>query len=135
MPTIRPTFRMRRLLGVVAAPALLLAAACGDDGGGGGSAEAFCDKMDALDERFENVDPTSENFGEALVAVRELDPPAEIADDWAMMLDAFEQLSEIDFSDPEAMAAFEEEFDTDEYEQASERIDNFQNEECGDGEE
>lgn len=122
---------LRRALGVAAAPALLLtAAACsdGDDDGGGDDAASFCDSFKELDERYSGIDdPTDEDFDAAIDAVTELDPPAEIEDDWNTMIEAFRSFSEIDVSDPEELA----DLDFTEAEAASDRVDAFLSEECG----
>jgi hypothetical protein len=115
---------------MAAVPALLLGfAACGDDddsAGGGG----FCDQADSLNQTFDEVDdPTSAEFSEALDRIRAMDPPAEIADDWDQLVSALDAFEDIDLEnpDPEALAAF----DSEEMQQASDRIDEYMSEECG----
>lgn len=128
MHTSRPTLA-RRALGLAAVPALLVAlAACGDDDDSAGG--GFCDQAESLNETFnETDDPTSEQFGEALDRIRALDPPAEIADDWNQLVTALDGLEDIDLEnpDPEALAAL----DTEEMQQASDRVDEYMSEECG----
>lgn len=122
--------RLRRALGLVAAPALVLtAAACGDDDDASSTA-SFCDEYKSLEERFSDVDdPTSEDFGEALEAFKDLDPPEEIADEWDTMVNALEGFADIDLSDPEALENAD--IDTEAVDEASTRIDNFLKDECG----
>lgn len=131
MSTTRSTPRLRRLVGLVAVPALrLTAAACGDDDDDSAGGGSFCEGARALDDKYENNnldDPTSDEFGEALDAFTSLDPPEEIADDWATFVEGFRAFADVDLSDPEAIA----EMDTSEFEAASERIETYMTEECG----
>src|SRR5690606_37612932 len=124
-----PDLDARRLLAGLAVPALALAlAACGDDDESSASSEPFCDAARELEERFSNIDPsTPEEFEEAIAAINELDPPAEIADDWETMMNAFESLTDIDLTDPNA---FDESAFSD-AEAASERVGEYMEEECG----
>lgn len=128
MTISRPTLA-RRVLGMAAVPALLLGlAACGDDDDSAGG--GFCDQADSLNQTFDEVDdPTSAEFGEALDRIRAMDPPAEIADDWDQLVSALDAFQDIDLEnpDPEALAAF----DSEEMQQASDRIDEYMSEECG----
>jgi hypothetical protein len=129
MHTTRSTYLLRRMVGLAAVPALLLtAAACGDDDDSAGGGASFCDAANDMNDRFDTIDdPTSDEFGEALDAIRSLDPPAEIAEDWETMVGAFENLSDVDLEDPEALANL----DIGELEAASERVSTYMEEECG----
>lgn len=120
---------LRRALGLAAVPALLVtAAACGDSDGGGGDTASFCDRFQELDERYSGIDdPTDEDFTDAIDEIAELDPPAEIEDDWNTMIEAFRSFADIDVSDPEALA----DVDFTEAEAASDRVDSYLSEECG----
>ncbi|HEX6425426.1 MAG TPA: hypothetical protein VFZ79_18205 [Acidimicrobiales bacterium] len=120
---------LRRALAVAAVPALLLtAAACSDGDDDGDDAASFCDRFEEIDERYSGIeDPTDEDFDAAIDAVADLDPPAEIEEDWNTMIEAFRSFSEIDVSDPEALA----DVDFTEAEAASDRVDAFLAEECG----
>jgi len=128
MHTSRPTLA-RRVLGLAAVPALMVGfAACGDDDDSAGG--GFCDQAESLNETFDEIDdPTSEQFGDALDRIRAMDPPEEIADDWNQLVTALDGLEDIDLEnpDPEALAAL----DTDEMQQASDRVDEYMSEECG----
>jgi len=127
MHTSRPTLA-RRVLGLAAVPALMVGfAACGDDDSAGGG---FCDQAESLNETFDEIDdPTSEQFGDALDRIRAMDPPEEIADDWNQLVTALDGLEDIDLEnpDPDALAAL----DTEEMQQASDRVDEYMSEECG----
>ena len=129
MHTTRPTSTARRLLAGLAAPALALAlAACGDDESAG--SESFCDAAREIEDRFSDFEFTSdEEFEELMAAIDELEPPAEIADDWETVMGSFERFAEFDPSDPESFdeSAFEE------MEAAGERVDEYMREECGIG--
>ncbi len=133
MHTTRSTHLLRRMVGLAAVPALLLtAAACGDDddsaGGGGGDGAEFCEQARTLDERFADVsDPTGDEFGAAIQAFTELDPPAAIAEDWETMVASLQAFEDIDFSDPEAL----DESNFADAEAASDRVTTYMEEECG----
>ena len=128
MHATRSTPTARRLLAALAVPALALGlAACGDDDDSA-SAESFCDAAREIEERFSNMDPsTPAEFEEAIAAIDELDPPAEIADDWETMMEALESFADIDLTDPNA---FDESAFSD-AEAASERVGEYMEEECG----
>lgn len=127
MSEIRPAHLLRRTLGLAAVPTLLLtAAACGGDDGGGGS--SFCDAANEVDSTFDSVDdPTSEEYSAAIDRLKELDPPAEIADDWDLMVEMLDRITEIDPTDPGAA----EELDFDEAQAAADRVGTYLEEECG----
>jgi hypothetical protein len=117
------------------AAGLLAVAGCGDDGddsGGGGSLATFCEEYSALEDRFANLDPNdADAVDEAFEAVRDLDVPDEIADDFETAVEALEALGDIDVTDTEAV----EEFFSGEFadaEQAFTNLDEFVAEECGD---
>lgn len=127
----RSTQLLRRIVGLTAAPALLLtvAAACGDDDeSGGGDSSSFCEDARALDSSFGDIDPTdAEAFGDAITAFDELDPPAELEDDWNTFLDALRSFEDIDLTDPSSV----DQSDFADAEAASERISTYMEEECG----
>jgi hypothetical protein len=120
---------VRRLAGFAAVPALLLGvAACGDDDDSAGG--SFCDQAESLNERFNEIeDPTSEQFAAALDAIREVDPPAEIADDWNTLVSALDGLENIDLENPDPAALAE--LESAGMQEASDRIDTYMSEECG----
>jgi hypothetical protein len=60
--------------------------------------------------------------------LRDLDPPEEIADDYATVLDGFERLSEIDVTDQNAVAQVQEELP--DAEQAFNTVGDFVQEKC-----
>ncbi len=142
---------MRRALAGSMIMVLALAAGCGDDdggGGGGGSTESFCAEMESLEEKYGNVfseadsfDPTdTDAFNELIGDLRDADPPAEIAEDWNNVIDAFQFFADafegLDLNDPEALAELEElsaeiEERTGDIEAAGERVNSFLEEECG----
>jgi hypothetical protein len=125
MHTTRSTYLLRRLVGLAAVPTLLLtAAACGDDDDSAGSKDSFCEKARQLDDEFaESETGDSPDINAALAAFGELDPPAEIADDWDTMLGAIQGgEAAFDPTDTEAMA---------EIEAASEKVNTYMEEECG----
>jgi hypothetical protein len=132
MLTTRSPHLLRRLAGLLAVPALLLtAAACGDDddSAGGGS---FCDQARSLEAQFEDIDdPTSEEFSAALDAIRDMDPPAEIAEDWETMVSALDVFNDIDIENPDPSVLEEFEAEAANMEAASERVGTYMEEECG----
>jgi hypothetical protein len=104
-----------RALAVAAlVPLLALAAACGDDddssssgsgsggnnGGSGGSqsADDFCNDFESLNERMSDIDdPSGDQLQEALDQLQDIDPPAELQDEWDALAESLESL---DFNDP-----------------------------------
>jgi hypothetical protein len=123
MRSTRPTHLLSRLAVLAASPTLLTATACGGDDGSAGDLREFCDQATALDERFSDTeDVTSSDFGEAIEAFTELEPPDEIADEWDTMLGSFQGSAAIDPADPEVV---------EETRAASDRVNTFMEEECG----
>ena len=125
---------MRRILiGLLAVIGLVgFTAACSDSdnesstsggGGGGDSAEAFCDDIQALDDRFSEDTEAANDPDQVLEALESLDPPEEIADDFQTVLDANRQA----IDDPESTEGLEEAAE------AQVRVSNFIQEECGTG--
>jgi len=131
---------MQRSMVGLAVVGLLMAAGCGgdDDGGdgdsaegsGGGSTEEFCAGFNDVNEQFVDIDPAEdpEAFDEAVELLRDLDPPAEVADDYATVLEGFEALAETDVNDQEALADVQEEFAEDE--EAFTAVSEFVEQEC-----
>ena len=102
-------------------------AACGDDDDSASSAD-FCDSAREIDESFAEIDdPTEADFGDIADTMGSIEPPAEIADDWDTMVDGFERLQDVDFSDPESF----NEADFAEADEASGRVVEYLEEECG----
>jgi hypothetical protein len=122
---------MRRLVTGVAVVALLMAAGCGgdDDSTSSESIEEFCDGFNEVNERFSNIDVTDPDALEtALDMLRDLDPPAEIADEYQTVLDGFQRLSEIDITDQNEVAEVQE--DLPEAEEAFNTVGQFVEDEC-----
>lgn len=133
----------RTLIGLVAAGALLVAACGGDDGettsddggettsddaGSGETASAsdFCAEFQGYDEQFNQNPDASEE--EVVEAIRSLNPPEEIADDYETLLQGLDALMGVDPSDPEAAAAAQDEMA--QYQEASENIQAYVDENC-----
>ena len=129
----------RTLIGLVAAGALLVAGCGGDDGetstddsgdsGENASASDFCAQFQGYDEQFNQNPDASEE--EVVEAIRSLNPPEEIADDYETLLQGLDALVGVDPSDPEAAAAAQEEMA--QYQQASENIQAYVDENCEGG--
>lgn len=94
----------------VAAIAVVVAAACGGGDGVGGdrATRAFCDEYADYQDRFS----AGASYGDVLEALRALDPPAEIADDFSALAGAVEAMTTVDTSDPAVVAEFQEETST-----------------------
>jgi hypothetical protein len=97
--------------------AVIVVAACGggqgDDGGGDGAggdraARAFCAEYADYQGRFS----AGASYADVLEALRALDPPAAIADDFSALARAVEAMTAVDTSDPAAVAEFQEETST-----------------------
>jgi hypothetical protein len=129
MHTTRTTHRLRRMLGLAAVPALVFAmAACGDDdessgesgSGGGGDSSSFCEDARALQESAADVDSSDvDAVGDAMTAMQNLDPPAEIAEDWELLFN------------PGELSIGENGELPEDYEAASERVTAYMEDECG----
>jgi hypothetical protein len=109
-------------------PLLALAAACGDDnssdsnssGGDGGSAgsqssEDFCSDFESLNERMSGIDdPSGDQVQDALGQLQDIDPPAELQDEWDALADSLENLdfNDVENADPEAAQKFSDAIDS-----------------------
>ena len=127
MPTTRSAHLLRRTLALAAAPALVISvAACGDDGGDGDSA-SFCDGVEnpvgGLTDP--NADPQ-----ETVDAMRDLDPPSEIADDWDRLVDALDTIASLSPEDAASEDALEALSDP-EVAEAGENVNAYLQDECG----
>ena len=95
---------MRRTIIGLAVAGVLAAAGCSDsDVGGeaaGQSGDTFCADFEALDERFRDDEEAASE--DVVAALEGLEPPDEIADDFAVVVESARGLSELDPSDPEA---------------------------------
>jgi hypothetical protein len=135
---------MRRTLICLLAAGSILVAACGgdDDGGsnddsaagsdgtvqGDGTVEGFCEQFRTYDQQF-TEDPEASDE-EVIAAIRSLDPPEEIRDDFETLIEGLDRLSAMDTSDPDSTAGLEEEMA--QYTEASTNIQTFVDENCGD---
>ena len=103
---------MGRLVAGMAVVGLLVATGCGDGGDGGASPEIkeFCDGFNEINEEFANINPVEDPAAleEAVKMLRDLEPPDEIAEEYATVIDGFEALSEIDITDQEAVAQIQD---------------------------
>jgi hypothetical protein len=103
----------------------LLVAACGGDGDGDGDESStanddFCEGFARLNEvPFHEVglDPDAPEYREMIEGMRALDPPDEIADDWAIALGLVETLSPASAEGPER--------------EAVDHVETFLGDECG----
>src|SRR5215207_242931 len=113
-------------------------------------ADEFCAEVEGIRHRLENLenlpdvadpDEAADTLQESVDALRSVDPPAEIAEDWSTVTDAFDGvvtgLRDLDPSDPEALAQQIEDL-VDQMEQQSSaidesgsRIDQYLSDECG----
>jgi hypothetical protein len=129
----------RTLVGLVAAGALLVAGCGGGDddgggedeaGGGGGSqdeaTQQFCEEFQAFDEQFRDSNPSDQEVSEA---IRSLEPPEEIAEDYEVLVEGLERLATLDSSDPNAAEEFQQ--DSTQYTEASTNVRTFVQDECG----
>ena len=60
----------------------------GGDAAGSGSIEDFCSDFEELDRRFDEDPEAAADTAAVVEALDELDPPDEIADDYATVIDA-----------------------------------------------
>jgi hypothetical protein len=114
------------------------------------TADSFCDEVqaaeDALTDATENLDVTDPEgavaaLDEAVEAMREVDAPTEIADDWEAIVSATESIvdavDELDLSDPASAAQQLEDLsaqleeDAEAIEEAGDRVDDYLSAECG----
>jgi hypothetical protein len=119
----------RTLIGVVAAGALVLGA-CGDDDDSSasddGSSGDFCTTMEELVTAASNDESDPEAAQETL---SNLEPPAEIADEWEQYVPLITRGGDIDPNDPEAQAEYQEELQN--ASEAGAAINRYLEEECG----
>jgi hypothetical protein len=117
---------------------------------GDGTADAFCEEVqaaeDALNDATENLDVTDPEeaaaaLEDAVEALRGVDAPAEIADDWEAIVASAESMldaiDELDLSNPESVGQQLEDLTTQleddaaALEEAGDRVDEYLSEECG----
>jgi clumping factor A len=137
---------MRRTLMSLAACGVLAVAGCSDsdndtasddDSGsgsetGGGSVEEFCTEFNALDEQFSDPE-AAEDDDAVLDALRSLDPPDEIRDDFQLIVEATEAFSEVDPEDTDALADIQTEFEDRGAVEASGNVETFITDNCDTG--
>jgi hypothetical protein len=112
--------------------------------------DGFCAEVEGIRDRLENLealpdvaDPEAavQNLEESVEALRSVDPPAEIAEDWSTVTEACDDvvtsLRNLDMNDPETLGQQLEDL-ADQMEQqstaideAGTRIDQYLNDECG----
>lgn len=157
---------MRAGVGVMLAVVLLTGCGGDDEPGAAGSeatptleptedtstatAEDFCADIETVKDRLENLenipdvaDPQAavDTLEESVDALRSVDPPAEIAEDWSTVVGAFEDITtslrNLDTGDPAALAEQLEDLSAQmekqsaAIEEAGTRIDQYLNDECG----
>jgi hypothetical protein len=126
----------RTIIGLILAGALALAACSDSEGdvggeaaGGSGSSDDFCSDFEELDQRFDEDPEAAADTVAVVDALDELDPPDEIADDYATVIDVGRRLADLDPSDP---AAVEEAQQLSEEAAAAQgRVSDFLSTECG----
>ena len=139
---------MRRTLMSLAACGVLAVAGCSDSdndtGGddvstadsdsesGGGSVEDFCTEFNALNEQFSDAE-AAEDDAAVLDALRSLDPPDEIRDDFELIVEATEAFSEVDPEDTDALDDIQTEFEDRGAVEASGKVETFITDNCGNG--
>jgi hypothetical protein len=137
---------MRRTLMSLAACGVLAVAGCSDSdndtGGddvstadsdsesGGGSVEDFCTEFNALNEQFSDAE-AAEDDAAVLDALRSLDPPDEIRDDFELIVEATEAFSEVDPEDTDALDDIQTEFEDRGAVEASGNVETFITDNCG----
>jgi hypothetical protein len=123
---------MGRFVAGVAVVGLLMAAGCGDDDDGASSEEIeeFCNGFNEINDEFTDINPVTDPgaLQDALEMLRDLKPPGEIANDYEMVLDGFERLSEIEITDREAVAQVQEDLPA--AEEAFNTVGDFVEREC-----
>ncbi|MBD0292831.1 MAG: hypothetical protein ICV70_04550 [Jiangellaceae bacterium] len=158
----------RKWAGVVLALGVALSGCGGDDDQAAGSAESpgataggspqespgsgadngeFCAEMERVADKFD-VDPDAstpqeaiQELDEAIQSVQDVEPPAELADEWATVTSFFESVQDglegLDATDPAELEQQLEDLGTQleaqqgDFEAAAERVDAYLEEECG----
>ncbi len=139
---------MRRTLMSLAACGVLAVAGCSDsdndpasdDGSGsdsgsesgGATVEDFCAEYNDLDEQFSDPE-AAQDTDAVLDALRSLDPPDEIRDDFELIVEATEAFAEVDPEDTDGLADVQAEFEERGAVEASGNLDTFITDNCGDG--
>jgi hypothetical protein len=126
----------RTIIGFTLAGALALAGCSdseGDVGGdaaaGSGSSDEFCSQFEQLDQRFDEDPEAAADSAAVVDELDELDPPDEIADDYAAVIDAGRRLADLDPNDPDAVE--EAQRLSEDAAEAQTRVSEFLATECG----
>lgn len=122
---------MRRFVAGAAVIGFLMAAGCGgdDDSTSSEAIDEFCDGFNEVNAQFSNINVTDPGaLEDALDMLRDLDPPAEIADEYEKVLEGFEKLSEIDITNRNEVAKVQE--DLPDAEEAFNTVGQFVEDEC-----
>ena len=101
----------------------------GGDAAGSGSIEDFCSDFEELDRRFDEDPEAAADTAAVVDALDELDPPDEIADDYATVIDAGRRLADLDPNDPAAVEEAQQL--SEEAAAAQERVSELLETECG----
>jgi hypothetical protein len=113
---------------------LLGLAGCGDDDDSASGKEAFCNGMKDVSAQGDELDANSDSaspdelmtqFVQIVDRMQELDPPAEIKDDWDASVGALDEMSSGSIED---LQNFES---TDEQDAAADRVSRYLVDECG----
>jgi hypothetical protein len=128
MSIIGSTHLLRRAAALAAAPALALTfAACGgDDDGGGGDSASFCEEVEGP---FQGIDDPNADPEETVAAMREVEAPDEIAEDWDTLIGALEAIQDLDAEGADD-ADVVEQLSNPELQEAGENVEAYLTEEC-----
>lgn len=130
------------------AAGLLLVAACGDDGDteasgeSEGSDSAFCKEFESIEGKWRGIEGANAQSDEVFADFEAIEPPEELADDWAVFMEGFaaQSVPVPDMEDEEAVAAYEqqmkeamENIDQEEFTNAMTAVQGYLTDECGIG--
>jgi hypothetical protein len=126
----------RTIIGLLLAGAIALAGCSdsegdvgGDAAGGSGSSEDFCADFEELDRRFDEDPDAAADTAAVVDELDELEPPDEIADDYAAVIQAGRRLADLDPNDPEAVE--EAQALSEDATEAQTRVSGYLQTECG----
>jgi hypothetical protein len=101
-------------------------------GGAGGSAEDFCTEFSALNDEGEQLfsegTPSADEIQDIVGRLADLDPPAEIADDFGQLIEGFTLVARAQGGDTEAQSELNQR--TDDLDAADERLEPFMRDTC-----
>lgn len=130
---LRPSFLAFLLVALAA-----VGMACGSDGGGSGTSQAgdaaaFCEAFGEInadgEAAFEGGNPEPSELRDLVDRARALDPPAEIAGDYEMVVEAQGLFADALEGDTSAQGELQER--SEEFEAADEALEPFLRDECG----